>query len=572
MKCIVVLQKKFIILICFIFSCCIVYSQHGISYMQQLADSLSIPSGNEAIKICDSMLTETKLTKEEQGVFYRIRGRAFYFRGNYKQAAENFDNSVKALTGLSSENELGLTLIEQAKLYRKLKMFPASIETYQKAASIFEKNKDDNNLATVLNEWGVVYEMEEDYPKAIDFYKRSLMLKESVHDTMGIAYSNAFLSNVYMLMDDLNNAEQYAKKSLHLFQQLNDPFRIASQSTDMASLYIKKKLYNEAIQLLNYSNGIAIKMKNRDLLSQNYLQLANIYTMISDYKTAYQYYQQYASLKDSLFTESSQKAIADLNIRYQTAKKNKQILEQQNSLLQQRWLLLFAFILLCVAALVTFFIYRNKKLREAQLINEAKHKEEILQMEAENSLQQDRLRISRDLHDNIGSYLTFINATINSNNPEMDLLKKTTSESIAELRRTVWLINRPSVTIEEWLIKLHEYHLKIKNVFIQSSLADPALALTAVQATNLFRIVQEAVNNAVKYAGAERIDIKVSQVQQTIRVDIKDNGKGFDLSDAKNGFGLENMKQRAQEIKGECIVSSEPGKGTCVSVQLTVAA
>jgi hypothetical protein len=95
--------------------------------MQQLADSLSIPSGNEAIKICDSMLTETKLTKEEQGVFYRIRGRAFYFRGNYKQAAENFDNSVKALTGLSSENELGLTLIEQAKLYRKLKMFPASI-------------------------------------------------------------------------------------------------------------------------------------------------------------------------------------------------------------------------------------------------------------------------------------------------------------------------------------------------------------------------------------------------------------------------------------------------------------
>ncbi|MBS1747457.1 MAG: sensor histidine kinase [Bacteroidetes bacterium] len=570
MKSIAYLQKFLLGLLCFVFFDATGFSQKEVTRVLNLADSLSIPSGNDAIRICDSMLSESKLNNNEQGILYRIKGKAFYFRGDYKNAAVYFDKSVKSLNGLSPEIELGLTLIEQAKLYRKLKMFPTSIATYQEAASIFEKNNDNNNLATVLNEWGVVYEMEEDYPKAIDFYKRSLSLKESSHDTMGIAYSNAFLSNVYMLMDDLNNAEKYAKISLRLFQQLNDPFRIASQSTDMASLYIKKKLYGDAIKLLDYSSGIAIKMNNRDLLSQNYLQLANIYTLISDYKTAYQYYQQYASLKDSLFTESSQKAIADLNIQYQTAEKNKKILEQENRLLQQRWYLVLSIILFGVAALIAFFIYRNRKLRETQLINEAKHQEEILQMESENRLQQDRLRISRDLHDNIGSYLTFINTTINSGNPEMDLLKKTTGESIAELRRTVWLINRPSVTIEEWLIKLHEYHLKIKNVFIRSSLSNPSLALTAVQATNLFRIVQEAVNNAVKYAGAEKIEIIVSQMQQNINVDITDNGKGFDLSNSKNGYGLENMKQRAQEIKGNCIVSSEPGKGTSISICLTV--
>lgn len=545
-------------------------AQQYIYQVQQRADSLSIPRGEEAIKICDSMLANKRLLPANQGIFYRIKGKAYYFMGDYKNAGISYDQSVKLLANALSNTELGITFIEQAKLYRKLKMFTQAIEAYQKAKSIFEKTGDQNNLATVLNEWGVVYEMTENYPKAIDFYKQSLQIKETLKDTLGIAYANSFLADAYLLMDKIASAEVYAKKALILFQKINNPFQIASQSADMAALYEQKKDYKEAIRLLKYSNDIAGEMNYPDLLSQNYLRLAGVYTKTSDFKTAYLYYGQYATLKDSLFTESSHKTIAGLNIQYQTSEKDKRILEQQGRLLQQRWLLLLAVILFCTAGFIAFFIHRNRKLRETQIISEAKHKEEMLRMEAENNLQQDRLRISRDLHDNIGSYLTFINSTINGDNPEMELLKQATGESISELRRTVWLINRSSVGIEEWIVKLREYHLKIKNVFIESPIHDLSVMLTALQATGLFRIVQEAVNNALKYAEAQRIHIRVSDDADKIYIDIRDNGKGFDITSTQKGFGLENMKQRAVELKGQCTIQSSKGEGTCVSVQAPV--
>lgn len=560
-------MRAFCLCVLYVVCATSIRSQHKLQEKIRYADSISIPNGEKAIRICDSILMIKKLPENIEGIMYRIRGKAFYFRGKYEEAGRDFDQSVRLLSGKET-NELGTTFIEQAKLYRKVKMYPQAIETYQRALDIFKKNNDDNNVATVLNEWGVVYEMMEDYPKAVRFYRESLELKEKLKDTLGIAYANSFLSNIYLLTNNLREAENYAQKALTLFRKLGDPFPVASVSADLSAVYIRKKDYHQAVKLLKYSSDIAQEMHNRDLLSQNYARMAEVYTLLSDYKTAFEYYRQSASLKDSLFLESSQQTIADLNVQYETSVKNQRIIEQQSHLSAQRWLLMFTGMLLIASTLLAFYIYRDKRLREAQLIKEAKYKEEIMRMEAENSLHEDRLRISRDLHDNIGSYLTYINSEINENQPAWEELKKTTNESIAELRRTVWLINKPSVSLEEWIVKLKEYHLKIRNVIIETDIINKDQILSAFQATGLFRIVQEAVNNALKYSNAQKIVIFVSEKNKKLLLEIRDDGKGFKPESVTHGFGLQNISDRARDMNGSCDVDSGDNKGVTITIQI----
>ncbi len=507
----------------------------------------------------------------------RIKGQAFYISGKLKEAGIAFTNSIKILEAGNNKKEVGLTLIELAKLYRKLKMFQQAISTYQLAHSTFEKIDDKNNLATVLNEWGVVYEMMEDYPKAIDYYNQSLTIKQELNDSIGIAYSYSFLSYAYLLSNNFKLAEDYGVRSFHLFASLNDQISIALQSSDFALIYEKKGDYAQAIYYLKYSDSIAEKMNYADLRSGNYGRLANIYASLGKFDKAYSYRLKHASIKDSLFSVASQKAIAELNVQYQTAEKDNNLLLQQNRINNQRYLLVLSFLLLVIVSSLVAYIYRNKKQNEKQLQQEAAYQQELLKMEALNSMQQDRLRISRDLHDNIGAYLTYIKTNIEElnvhpvdNKQQLEALQELTSETISELRRTVWLINKPSVTIEEWIIRLKEHYKKIEQIVININITNTSKTLTALLATSLYRIIQEAVNNAIKYSGCTNIQIDINSFDEILTLSVIDNGIGFDENEIKLGFGLNNMKQRAEEIGSKLEIESSRGKGTIISLRTNI--
>lgn len=547
------------------------------AYNFEYLNELSNANPQYAGQICDSLLRIRKFSNKDLGIIDRIKGKSLYFSGKFEEAGKYFTASIRKLSATTPNTDLGLTLIEQAKLFRKLKMFPQAIKVYNSAYKIFASLNDKNNLATVLNEWGVVYELMEDYPKAIDYYKNSLKLKQELHDSVGIAYSNGFLSYVTLLKGDYKSAEAYGIKSFKLFQLLNNQVNKALQSSDLALVYEKMGNFSKAIQYLQYSDSIAEAMNYPDLRSGNYDRLALIYASQKQFEKAYAFRLKFEAIKDSLFTANSQKAIAELNIQYQTSEKDRKLLLQKSKLDNQRFLLLLVLILLLMGAGLLIYILRNKKQKELQLKKDAAYQQQILQMEARNSLQQDRLRISRDLHDNIGSYLTYIKSTIEDiepqeiqNKEQLPLLKGLVSDTIAELRRTVWLINKPSINLEEWVIRLKEHFKNINQLEINSSIENSGTMLSAQQATTLFRIVQEAINNALKYAQCSRLTIQLEEDSTSIFLFVKDNGCGFNLQSVNRGYGLENMKQRASEINGLFSIDSSPGKGTEIKLKVNL--
>lgn len=524
------------------------------------ADSLSTSNFSKSVAFCDSILPFTNPKEPWRGVLTSIRGKAHYFKGNYDLAAKDYNEAIQLLQRGNFQRELGFAFIDQAKLYRKIKMFPQAIETYAKADKIFRTLKDENTLATVLNEWGVVYEFQNDFDKAIDFYSQSLKTRIKFNDSLGMAYSYSYMASAYLQKNDFKQAEELSIRSLQIFEKIKNQFGVAIQSSDIALMYESKKDFNKAISYLTLSDSIARSFNYKDLLSENYRRLSTIYAQLNDYKKALKLYQEHIIIKDSLYNSNTQKNIADLYVKYETAEKDNQLLQQENKNAKQQITILLIGSLLAIVSILTYYIYRSRKL-----------KEEKLKLETQNTLQNDRLRISRDLHDNIGANLTYINNAVQSIPQEDNQIKNLQSllnETIIELRRTVWLINKPSVKLDEWIVKLREYYLKVNEVKLSITIIENEESiLTSKQATNLFRVIQEATNNAIKHSQASSVKVSIQSENNMLMIVIKDNGRGFDQNKASNGFGLSNMQLNIQEIGGEFSLETESGQGTKIRVK-----
>jgi signal transduction histidine kinase/sugar lactone lactonase YvrE len=218
-------------------------------------------------------------------------------------------------------------------------------------------------------------------------------------------------------------------------------------------------------------------------------------------------------------------------------------------------------------------------------LQQQKHKRMIRAMELQQKIQMERQRISRDLHDTVGTQLSLISnniewvthplkeITADEKEEKLQFVNNTARDIIATLRETIWALNKQQITLEEFSDKL--------KVFIQKHIAiypgiklefneqvGEGIILGPSEALNLFRICQEAITNALKYASASVLAIHILNDNGTYKITIADNGAGFDMSavDASVQNGLENMKYRAQDINCILVIDTSVGGGTRVTV------
>lgn len=207
-------------------------------------------------------------------------------------------------------------------------------------------------------------------------------------------------------------------------------------------------------------------------------------------------------------------------------------------------------------------------------------------IELERKVQQERERISRDLHDNVGTQLSLISKNIDSvltpeqalniNEQQRNLnnISLTSKEVIATLRETIWALNKAEISLEEFSDKLRAYVKKQLSVYSTTQLsyhealdAEHTL-LNPSEAIHLFRICQEAIANAIKYADATELTIRFAVQQQKYSIKISDNGNGFDTDevDPVLNYGLDNMKFRASEIGCTFSIKSIKHQGTEIEI------
>ncbi|MES2681537.1 MAG: two-component regulator propeller domain-containing protein [Bacteroidota bacterium] len=233
------------------------------------------------------------------------------------------------------------------------------------------------------------------------------------------------------------------------------------------------------------------------------------------------------------------------------------------------WFLLS--VVICGILLVTFTV---------RYLSQRKLKNKLKQVEAEQKLQKEKERISRELHDNVGSQLTYIiksldNLSYKSGHDDkqmvrhLDALGEFSRDTLSQLRESIWAINSKAISVSELIAKIHEYTNKINDSFEKTQIKVTGIyevdtPLTPTIAINSFRILQETITNSLKYAEASCIEIIIQQQgNQALEFIVSDNGKGFEPGNLKRkGYGLENIRSRAAEIGTELKLNSAPGKGT----------
>lgn len=217
-------------------------------------------------------------------------------------------------------------------------------------------------------------------------------------------------------------------------------------------------------------------------------------------------------------------------------------------------------------------------------IQRQKHKRMLRTMELRQRIEQERQRISRDLHDTVGTQLSLISNNIEwvthplkeiteqEKADKLQFVNDTSREVIATLRETIWALNKQQITLQEFSDKLTAYLQKQITAFpeIELNITEHAgdIVLGPSEALNLFRMCQEAVANALKYAAASEITTELLNNNGKYKISIADNGKGFDIPAVNPAIqnGLENMKYRAREIDCELKIESRPGAGTRITL------
>lgn len=208
-------------------------------------------------------------------------------------------------------------------------------------------------------------------------------------------------------------------------------------------------------------------------------------------------------------------------------------------------------------------------------------------MAGRRSVEELRLKVARDLHDEVSSNLGNIamltqlaeappaaTSTLTGSNGDLAEIREVALQTIDSVRDVTWFINPAFDTLEGMRTHLEQVArrmLKGKQVEIRIAPGDAAARLSFAFRRNVFLIVKETLHNIVKHSGSTRVEIDAESSGGWFNLSIRDNGEGFDPAVIARGSGLKNMRARAEELRGSLTVTSHPRGGTTVNLATPMA-
>jgi signal transduction histidine kinase len=247
--------------------------------------------------------------------------------------------------------------------------------------------------------------------------------------------------------------------------------------------------------------------------------------------------------------------------------------EQENQFLLILFGGIFFAILMSLFVVAMVVLHRQRQVQNRQKIDQIKSDHEKTLLNVENEIQQETLaQIGRELHDNIGQLLSLAKLSINSSKPEKQAqVKEYINDIIKEVRALSKTLNLDwvdSLSLDEFINQQLE---KIQSTgYCRTSLqSDQSFQeLTKDQKLVLIRVIQECLNNALKHALPDHITIRIAKNAHSRKIEIIDDGKGFDTTQKSKGSGMYNLAKRMQTIGGEFYLTSVVGKGTQINLEL----
>ncbi len=515
-------------------------------------------------------------------------------KAEYDKAIELLFDALKAEETLGNENGIAQAYNNIGVCYYYQQNFEKTTFYLTKALEIQERLGNYDGLINGYNNVGAILDYQKKYAEAIESYKKGLEISKKINDKKLEATQLFNIGIAYHQLDNYDKSKEYFDQSTSLRENIKDFNGMANNYLGYSDLFAKTGKLNKAETNLNKALSIAgehnLKLQKREA----YKGLSELYKIRGNYKTANSYLEDYILVKDSILNENNSRIIAEAETKYQTEKKEKEILshradiaEKELKLSKKNTQLIGLGVLAVVLGLLGYLFFNQQKLKNKQLQKENELKDALIKIETQNRLQEQRLHISRDLHDNIGAQLTFIISSLDNLKygfkipskleGKLKSISEFTTSTIYELRDTIWAMNKSQINFEDLQTRISNFIDKAKissnginyNFNVDQNVSED-IVFSSVQGMNIYRIIQEAINNSIKYANPKNINVNVSSKNNSLAIEIADDGQGFNQKDIELGNGINNMKKRSLELDAGFLLDSKEGSGTTIQLLIPI--
>lgn len=532
----------------------------------------------------------------------------YYDKYNLKKACEYFKNiTLLEPNDYNSCYNIARAYYDLSYIYYIMGKQNWSLDANHKSFEYFSKINNPKGLAFVYSNYANIYtaigdkkKAIENADKAIKAYKSidntynvyiGLINKISIYDFMKDSRKTALIDSTYQAFIDSKDDSKILKIKLYDFKVENllqenklseakkilddlKPIVAEIDSEDLTQEYKVTLAQYEIKNNPNYSDFEDIKKALPTLINnQQYEKVTMFYGVLqnnaiqnNDFKNALHYEAEKQIIADSIGNIAARGKIAELETIYQTEKKEQQIALQKTTILNKNTTIALL-VSLFVGMLLTVVIYiirqKQKKLKlEKQ--NAQLYTKQLLE-----KTEEERKRIASDLHDSVSHELLSLKNSFEEKNEITNTKIDSIINDIRIISRNLHPIMFDKIGLQASIEQLVERTQSVNDFMVTADIDYNGL-LSASDELQVYRILQEALSNIIKYANAVAAKITVQEKNNTLFIEIKDNGKGFNVAEKLNGkqaFGLHNIIERSRAIGGEAKIASDKN-GTVITIEI----
>ena len=555
---------------------------------------------DSAIFTVDPLIKENKVTD--------LSGRDIYFKASRVKAMSyasrsRFQEGLTILYQIVSEaeaykdslvlgeniNSIGSIALARSQPREALNWFARALAFSGNA------NKFKPNNAAIFVNMADAYNQSGKTDSANFYISKGIALFKETQNLSSLAIALQRQSNIFTAANKFDLAEAALKEMQQTRKQAGDSAMYQDDNLALIDFYIQTKQIPKAIQFCknllvvgdlhsdNTKTGSFVFTNSINLRLGYYEQLARCYKITGDAKLYQQTLENIIAAKDSFYQSNSAQAIAELETKYEVQKKETTIIQQKLDITRKNSRF---YILLAVGfflAIITWLMFTGYRKREKLRLNVMLEKQKAVEAQSVAKAEEnERKRIAADLHDNLGAYAASIVSNLDLiETPAADAsriiavneLRNNSQAIVSQLNDTIWALKKDALSLTAISDRIKIFIQRIQNSYPAiningSEKIEQDLMLSPSHAFHLFRVVQEAINNALKHSRGKKIDVIIESSDSSWSVTIADDGTGI-VQKSKDGNGLLNMKERAKETGWNIMWNPEAGEGTKVIISPT---
>lgn len=475
-------------------------------------------------------LTKAELKKNEyfQAAFLNNLGLLKYYLGEQDKALEDFNRGIGIAIRINNQRLLSHIKMNRCLVFVAQKQFVEANNSFKEVIDYAISNKLPHELASSYVNLGSAYLRKKEY-------------------STGIAYVDSAIA----VFKKYNFRKEYSRAILN-----------------KSNILLEFDKVNESEKLLSDNKSLIFASKNPENIEEFYYVTYQVMQKRKKYKEALDNYTLFTHIRDSLRNGFNTKAVEELQVKYNVQKKEIELEKEKSKTLLlekknekerlMKWIIFFSGLILVITIGVLALTVYNKKMREKQTYFS---KQLIIQTEEERS------RIARDLHDDIGQSLSILKTGLfkTDGKKEVDKKMELEIERIIDQTRQISRALYPSyiekIGLTPAIAMLAENIQKNKNIEFSFDIHEKTEELPVATKTHLFRILQECISNTLKHSGASALKIMIEVMNGDFVLTYVDNGSWIQQSRVVKGMGLLSISERVKIIGGTGTFEQNQPKG-----------